>query len=169
MIILFRKSHGSPCGLALAPCGTGCRAFSGPDPSRLSSSLSQSKINRLNSLPIISFPAFITYQTFFGAAERFADIPLRIVIIVSYTRQTHRFPASAALKEKLQVKFAAHFHADIALHFHNELPTHPHRPTQNFIKKNYPFFHHEDTKLTEFIKFFFIIFYLLRVLRALCG
>jgi hypothetical protein len=91
-------------------------------------------MNLLNSLSIISFPAFITYQTFFGAAERFADIPLRIVIIVSYAGQTYRFPASAALKEKLQVKFVAHFHADIALHVH---------------KKNIHISHHEDTKFTK--------------------
>jgi hypothetical protein len=77
-----------------------------------------SSIARLNSLSISSFQAVITDEPVFSETDWFADIPLRVVVIVGYTCRTDRFPASAAHKEKLQVKFVSHFYADVGLYCH---------------------------------------------------
>ena len=73
---------------------------------------------QLNSLSISSFPAVITNEPVFSETDWFADVPLRVMVIVGYTCRTDRFPASAAHKEKLQMKFVSHFYADVVLCCH---------------------------------------------------
>jgi hypothetical protein len=40
------------------------------------------------------------------------------MVIVGYACRADRFSASAAHKEKLQVKFISHFYTDVVLHCH---------------------------------------------------
>ena len=125
------------CGLALAPCMAGCRAVSGPGPSRpLHDHLIQ--IFRLNYFLISSFLTAVTDQAFFSVAYRAVNIPQGIMVIVRDACGTDHFPASGARKKKLQMKVVLHFHAYVLLYCHLNLKS---------------FSHHEHTKFT---KYFFL-------------